>query len=102
MSTNKGDTVFDPFGGSGTTFAVAQLLGRKWIGTELGDCEIIKNRLLHPAQDQEQLKKVHEETGCLFTPKTEEIRKKNGFWVCSDFSYEKETTEAADEQLHFT
>ena len=40
MSTNPGDTVFDPFGGSGTTFAVAQLLDRKWIGSELGDCEI--------------------------------------------------------------
>ena len=47
MGTNEGDLVFDPFGGSGTTYAVAQMLKRKWIGTELGDCDIIKNRLLH-------------------------------------------------------
>ena len=30
-----GDIVFDPFFGSGTTGAVAQKLGRKWIGCEL-------------------------------------------------------------------
>lgn len=34
-STKIGDTVLDPFFGSGTTGAVAQKLGRKWIGCEL-------------------------------------------------------------------
>jgi DNA modification methylase len=33
--TKKGDIVFDPFFGSGTTGWVAQRLGRKWIGCEL-------------------------------------------------------------------
>ena len=82
MSTNPGDTVFDPFGGSGTTYAVAQLLGRKWIGTELGDCEIIKQRLLHPEKDSQLLKKVYEEKNHLFTDETLALRKKNGFWTC--------------------
>lgn len=86
MSTNENDVVFDPFGGSGTTYAVAQLLHRRWVGCELGDCEVIKNRLQNPSRDIEQLKKVQEEAVCLFPPKVEELRKQNGFWVCSDFT----------------
>lgn len=82
MSTNPGEVVFDPFGGSGTTYAVAQLLKRKWIGTELGDCEIIKQRLLHPEKDQAHLKKVYEEKDHLFTDEILELRKKNGLWTC--------------------
>lgn len=90
MSTNKGDVVFDPFGGSGTTYAVAQLTGRRWIGAELGNCEIIKNRLLNPEQDKEQLQKVKEGTNCLFTPAIEKLRKENGFWTCDTFSEQRE------------
>ncbi|KNG94539.1 site-specific DNA-methyltransferase [Pseudaestuariivita atlantica] len=33
-STNPGDVVLDPFFGSGTTGAVAKMLGRHWIGIE--------------------------------------------------------------------
>ena len=35
-STNEGDLVADFFCGSGTTISVAEKLGRKWIGTDLG------------------------------------------------------------------
>lgn len=35
-STNEGDLVMDFFGGSGTTMAVAEKLGRKWITCDLG------------------------------------------------------------------
>ena len=35
-STNDGDLVADFFSGSGTTLAVAEKLGRKWIGVDLG------------------------------------------------------------------
>lgn len=34
-SSNRGDLVFDPFAGSGTTLAVAHKLGRHWLGCEL-------------------------------------------------------------------
>jgi site-specific DNA-methyltransferase (adenine-specific) len=34
-SSNEGDLVFDPFAGSGTTLAVANRLGRRWLGCEL-------------------------------------------------------------------
>jgi len=35
VCSNPGDLVLDPFGGSGTTLAVAKKLGRRWIGFEL-------------------------------------------------------------------
>ncbi len=100
MSTNEGDVVFDPFGGSGTTYVVAQLLKRKWLGCELGDCENIKNRLLNHQKDSELLKKLQEETGCLFIEKTIGLRKKNGFWTCDDFSErEKNKNKMEDGQI---
>ncbi len=34
-SSNPDSTILDPFGGSGTTYAVAEAYNRKWIGTEL-------------------------------------------------------------------
>ena len=33
-STNKGDSIFDPFLGTGTTAVVAKKLGRKYFGVE--------------------------------------------------------------------
>jgi site-specific DNA-methyltransferase (adenine-specific) len=35
VCSNPGDIVLDPFGGSGTTLAVAKKLGRRWLGFEL-------------------------------------------------------------------
>ena len=35
MATNPGDVVFDCFAGSGTTAAVAQKMGRRWVTCEL-------------------------------------------------------------------
>lgn len=45
IASVPGDVVFDPFGGSGTTYAVAERMHRHWIGIELGDTEPIVNRL---------------------------------------------------------
>lgn len=45
LSTNKGDLVLDPFGGSGTTFDVCESRGRRWIGIELENCDVIIERL---------------------------------------------------------
>jgi site-specific DNA-methyltransferase (adenine-specific) len=45
IGSEVGDRVLDPFGGSGTTFAVAERMHRHWTGIELGDCEPIAQRL---------------------------------------------------------
>lgn len=45
ISSMPGDMVLDPFGGSGTTYAVAERMGRHWVGIELGDVEPIVKRL---------------------------------------------------------
>lgn len=46
MSTVEGDIVLDPFGGSGTTFAVCEKKNRYWLGSELDFAQQIKDRLL--------------------------------------------------------
>jgi len=47
-STDKDSLVMDFFGGSGTTAAVAEKLGRRWITTDLGKpaCMIMRKRLI--------------------------------------------------------
>ena len=43
-SSNEGDLIADFFAGSGTTLAVAEKLGRKWIGSDLGRFSIHTTR----------------------------------------------------------
>ena len=45
ISTEPGDTVFDPFGGGGSTYQAAEKLHRNWIGTELYDSAHIRRRI---------------------------------------------------------
>jgi len=49
-SSNEGDTILDPFFGSGTTLRVCQQLNRKCIGFEMNPeyIELTKNRLIQP------------------------------------------------------
>lgn len=56
-SSERGQLVLDPFGGSGTTFAVAEAYERNWVGTELQEkyCKIIKQRL----SDKAHLKRIY-------------------------------------------
>lgn len=45
--SNQGDIVLDPFGGSGTTAKMAQLMGRDWVLIEVVQdyCELAKKRM---------------------------------------------------------
>ncbi len=46
-SSNDDSIILDPFGGSGTTYAVAEAYNRNWIGSELelSYCNVIRDRL---------------------------------------------------------
>jgi site-specific DNA-methyltransferase (adenine-specific) len=56
-TTLPGDLVLDPFGGSGTTFAVCESKNRRWIGIEIDFCPQIVARIEdetikpHPTND---------------------------------------------------
>ena len=62
-SSNPGDLVLDCFAGSGTTLAVAEKLGRRWIGVDCGKLAIytMQKRLLNitESKDLENLKKKY-------------------------------------------
>jgi site-specific DNA-methyltransferase (adenine-specific) len=45
LSTREGDLVLDPFGGSGTTFAVCERKRRHWLGMEIDYAKEIADRL---------------------------------------------------------
>lgn len=45
LSTDPGDLVLDPFGGSGTTYAVCEYKNRKWLGIEIDYSDDIIYRL---------------------------------------------------------
>ena len=57
MSTNPGDIVLDPFGGSGTTYAVCECRKRSWIGMDIDFSQEIIERLkyghLHPHKNDD-------------------------------------------------
>ena len=56
-SSNETSVIIDPFGGSGTTYAVAEAFGRKWLGSELKEeyCKEIKKRV----SDPEHIKRIN-------------------------------------------
>lgn len=74
MATEPGDTVLDPFGGAGTTYAVAEQMDRDWIGIELHDCEPIIERLANPERDASQIEEFEQEHNSLFTADALDLR----------------------------
>ncbi len=78
IATQPGDFVLDPFGGSGTTFAACELMGRRWIGTEIGDCEPIARRLADLDDEREQLARIRVGINTLFTDETLKLRDRHG------------------------
>ncbi len=55
-SSHRDNLVVDPFGGSGTTYSVAEAFNRRWLGCELdeGYCGMIASRL----KDKNQIERI--------------------------------------------
>jgi site-specific DNA-methyltransferase (adenine-specific) len=51
LSTNPHDVVLDPFGGGGSTYEAAESLTRHWIGSEIVDCDLIRERFSRNCPD---------------------------------------------------
>lgn len=78
LASDPGSVVIDPFGGSGTTFVAAELLGRQWVGVEL-DCSSIVARFRDLDGDRENLENIHRTKNRLFTQRALKLRAEHGF-----------------------
>jgi site-specific DNA-methyltransferase (adenine-specific) len=85
LASNEGDVVFDPFGGSGTTYKAAEQLKRRWIGIEIGDVQGIIDRIQNNDLDSRVFDEFRATSNVLFTPEQRKLRVKNGFWLPEDF-----------------
>ena len=81
LASNEGDTVFDPFGGSGTTYIVSEILNRKWIGVEIGPIDSIIDRFNDINHQIEYINEIKQNKNTLFTQSMRKLRLKNGHWL---------------------
>lgn len=81
MSSDPGDTILDPFGGSGTTYMAAELKSRRWIGCEIGPCEDIKERFTNIERDREILEGFRSGLNALFPAQVQKKRVEAGLWT---------------------
>ncbi|MFD2368880.1 DNA methyltransferase [Brevibacillus sp. GCM10020057] len=94
LASNEGDLVFDPFGGSGTTYITSELLGRNWIGCEIGPINTIINRFQDIQYHREYLDKIRLSTNKLFTEEARRLREKNGHWLPETLNKKKNDNKA--------
>lgn len=81
MASDEGDIVFDPFGGSGTTYAVSEIKNRQWVGIKIGPVDDIVNRFENIGDDADYLKKIRKNINCLITKKDLKRRIENRWWT---------------------
>jgi site-specific DNA-methyltransferase (adenine-specific) len=81
MASEEGDLVLDPFGGSGTTYMVAELKRRRWVGCEIGPCEVIVERFDKIDEERKILNKYRGEINALFPENVRKKRERLGIWT---------------------
>lgn len=83
MASRPGDLVVDPFGGSGSTYAVAEIKGRRWVGMELGPVDQIIARLQPRNLEIERsyLEEHRHGLNALFPPAILAARQQRGLWT---------------------
>lgn len=86
LSTDEGDLVFDPFGGSGTTYMAAELKGRRWLGIEIGPTDDIVRRFENIELDRKILLDQRQWLNALFTEPVRRLREQTGWWTCQSVS----------------
>jgi len=84
IASDPGSLIVDPFGGSGTTFAAAELLGRRWLGCEL-DCSDIIERFDRLEDDREYLIRIHGNKNVLFTQADLQRQKNSGKTISNKY-----------------
>ena len=80
-SSEEGDLILDPFGGSGTTYIVSEIKKRRWIGVEIGPIDDIISRFNIIDEERDYLKDIRNNINCLFTKKSLQYRSRNGLWT---------------------
>jgi site-specific DNA-methyltransferase (adenine-specific) len=83
MASKPGDVILDPFGGSGTTYVVAEIKQRRWIGVEIGPAEQIIARVApgNVAVERGFVDEFRRELNVLFPEQILIERTRRGFWV---------------------
>jgi len=92
MSSEEGDLIFDPFGGSGTTYITAEIKNRRWHGIELGPLDDIINRFDIIEEEKNLIKKYRADYNKLFPDKIKAKRMQLNLWTDESFSKEISTT----------
>jgi site-specific DNA-methyltransferase (adenine-specific) len=85
MASKPGDLVFDPFGGSGSTYVVAELKGRRWIGTDIGPSTEIIDRFAIIHTERQILEDYRKDLNSLFTDHGKTQRIKRSLWTDDSF-----------------
>lgn len=85
MASDEGDLVFDPFGGSGTTYSVCEIKKRRWIGVEIGPLDSILDRFETLDQDREHLSRLRKDINVLIPEKYYQKRVDKGLWTPESF-----------------
>lgn len=81
MASEEGDLVFDPFGGSGTTYAVAEIKRRRWLGVEIGPPDDIIRRFAELDEEAKHLEGIRQKLNRLMPDDVLAFRIKRGMWT---------------------
>ena len=90
MASNPGDTVLDPFGGSGTTYVAAEIKNRRWIGVELGPLDDIIFRFNRLPDEEALIQKYRANYNALFPDNIKRERIKRRLWTDDSFNKDKQ------------
>lgn len=95
MSSDEGDLIFDPFGGAGTTYIVAEMKNRRWMGCEIGPLDGIMDRFERMDEEREYLAAYRQNYNSLFTEETLRLRSARGLWTHETVRRKTNGTESA-------